>query len=81
MGSLALVMASPAWMERAECRGVPTTSVFFTTQITATARILCGRCPVRDECLSYALSDPTLAGCWAGTSERERRRMRQGKAA
>lgn len=34
-------------------------------------------CPVRQECLEYALSLPSLSiGIWGGTSQRERRRLR-----
>jgi hypothetical protein len=41
------------------------------------ARAICARCPVRVECLDYALEvgDPLL-GVWGGTSKLERRRMR-----
>jgi len=31
---------------------------------------------VQRECLDYALAHPTLVGCWGGTTERERRRLR-----
>jgi Transcription factor WhiB len=37
-------------------------------------------CPARRECLSSALADETLLGVWGGTTERERREMRRGRA-
>ena len=67
----------PAWQRRAACRGesietfVPGLGGNFTR-----ARELCGRCPVRQECLVTALADPELVGMWAGTTQRERRGIR-----
>jgi WhiB family redox-sensing transcriptional regulator len=43
---------------------------------TARAKQLCARCTVQTECLKYALAVPDLVGYWAGTNERERRRLR-----
>lgn len=38
-------------------------------------------CPVKEQCLEYALSIPRqTVGIWGGTSERERRRIRQERA-
>jgi WhiB family redox-sensing transcriptional regulator len=38
-------------------------------------------CPVREECLNYALNLPaTLVGVWGGTSQKERRRLRSETA-
>jgi WhiB family redox-sensing transcriptional regulator len=46
------------------------------------AKSVCRRCAVSDECLKYALANPSLKGIWAGTSERRRRALRkQGPAA
>jgi WhiB family redox-sensing transcriptional regulator len=42
-------------------------------------RQLCGRCPVREECLAFALADESLTGVWDGTNERERRAWRKAK--
>ena len=35
----------------------------------STAKALCVACPVRRDCLSYALASPDLVGIWAGTDE------------
>ena len=50
----------------------------FPTAVVPTARAkqLCARCTVRAECLRYALAVPDLVGYWAGTNERERRKLR-----
>jgi WhiB family redox-sensing transcriptional regulator len=37
-------------------------------------------CPVRPECLDYALADTDLNGIWAGTSEQGRRELRRRSA-
>ena len=39
------------------------------------AKSLCGDCPVRVECLEYALAHRVEYGVWGGASERERRRI------
>ena len=69
----------PSWHRRAACRGKGTDWWFPSHGgINDAARAVCEACPVRRECLSFALEAPeALAGIWAGTSERERRRMRR----
>lgn len=42
----------------------------------ATAKEICHRCPVREQCLEYAMGNAGLRGVWGGASERQRRRMR-----
>jgi WhiB family redox-sensing transcriptional regulator len=44
---------------------------------TRAAKALCARCPVRPECLAYALTHDERFGIWGGTSERDRRRMKR----
>jgi WhiB family redox-sensing transcriptional regulator len=68
----------PGWQRRAACRGTGTDLWFATdTEALEGARAVCGACPVRRDCLAYALASHKLVGIWAGTDERERRRMRQ----
>jgi WhiB family transcriptional regulator, redox-sensing transcriptional regulator len=38
---------------------------------------ICMACPVREECLDYALSNDERFGIWGGLSERERRRAKR----
>ena len=50
------------------------------------AKALCATCPVRGECLAYAISRPEKYGTWGGLNEEERaserrRRMRRANAA
>jgi WhiB family redox-sensing transcriptional regulator len=64
------------FMLHAKCRGM-NPSVFFPTDGAGfeAARRICLECPVRTECLEYALEHRIDQGAWGGTSERERRRI------
>ena len=68
----------PAWMRRAACAGVEV-DVFFPGPRASgeQARRLCATCPVRAECLAFAVDDRTTVGIWGGTDENERRRLRR----
>lgn len=72
------------WTERAECRGWPT-NIFFPERNDAggvpLARRICATCPVRTECLRWALDNDEQFGIWGGTSQRERRRIRRTETA
>jgi WhiB family transcriptional regulator, redox-sensing transcriptional regulator len=41
------------------------------------AKRICGMCPVRTECLAFAMTEPVDHGVWGGMTERERRRYRR----
>jgi WhiB family redox-sensing transcriptional regulator len=43
---------------------------------TREAKRVCASCPVRMECLEFALANDERFGIWGGLSERERRRLR-----
>ena len=65
-----------AWMFEARCRGIDPAE-FFPSDGTGveTAQRVCAACPVRSECLEYALVNRIEHGVWGGASERERRRI------
>lgn len=42
----------------------------------AKAKLICRACPVREECLAYAMAIEEEHGVWGGLNERERRRLR-----
>lgn len=44
---------------------------------TREAKMVCQACPVKDECLEYALLNDERYGIWGGLSDRERRRLRK----
>ena len=64
------------WMEHAVCRGAAPTA-FFPSDGSGVevAQRVCESCPVRAECLEYALEHRIEHGVWGGASERERRRI------
>ena len=83
-----------AWQDAAACREAEL-SLFFGPDgerqpereiRERKAKAVCGECPVRTECLNYALSRPEKYGVWGGLNEEERaaerrRRMRRANAA
>jgi WhiB family redox-sensing transcriptional regulator len=46
----------------------------------ADAKVVCTRCPVTAECLSWALESGQDAGVWGGMSEDERRALKRRAA-
>jgi WhiB family redox-sensing transcriptional regulator len=69
---------TPAWMDAALCAGVDG-DLFFPTrgEDSWQAKQICRRCPVRFECLEYALAHGERYGIWGGLTERERRQIRR----
>jgi WhiB family redox-sensing transcriptional regulator len=78
----------PEWMDRALCaqiggdgfypdKGTPGEPAENAVTVVEAKRI-CARCPVRSDCLEYALENDERYGIWGGTSDRERRRLRAG---
>jgi WhiB family transcriptional regulator, redox-sensing transcriptional regulator len=66
----------PAWMSQAACKGL--TALFFGERgedrhSVAEARLVCAGCPVRVECLAYALEQGERFGVWGGATRDERR--------
>ena len=66
-------------VRRAEAQGSGPTSTRGTSS-NAPAKAVCSGCPVRVECLAYALAEPQLQGVWGGTSDTERRALRRHAA-
>lgn len=63
------------WREEAACRDKPT-RLFFDVAPEA-AKQVCEGCPVRAECLEFAIVTNQGYGVWAGLTEEERRRERK----
>jgi WhiB family transcriptional regulator, redox-sensing transcriptional regulator len=65
------------WRERAACRGLDP-DLFYPERGAdpKPAQRICADCPVREECLDYAMERREI-GIWGGTSEQERRRMKR----
>lgn len=67
-----------SWQESALCAQTDP-EAFFPEKggSTREAKVVCFRCPVRQECLDYALENDERYGIWGGLSERERRRAKK----
>jgi WhiB family redox-sensing transcriptional regulator len=55
----------------------PISSLGSGTHQVAQAKAVCLQCPVRAQCLSYALSSPELHGIWGATTQEERQLLRE----
>ena len=65
------------WRTQAACRGIDP-SLWFPSRgkrgvRLGLARAVCDACPVRQECLDYAVRNRILHGVWGGTTEKHRR--------
>ena len=68
-------------LDHAECKGLDP-RLFFPErgESTREAKAVCDTCPVRSDCLDWAIDTQQKHGIWGGRSERERRRIRAGHA-
>ena len=73
---------TPAWQFRAACRGEDASLFFAPSSFERKedkdrrevgAKAICARCPVRADCLEYALRIREPHGVWGGLNEIERR--------
>lgn len=79
--SLEEFLGRPAWQAWAACIDEPRSTFFLPQGGDPTrAKAICAGCEVRQECLDYALGITDLAGIWAGTGPKERRRLRVARA-
>jgi WhiB family redox-sensing transcriptional regulator len=72
------------WQYRAACRGEDAEMFFAPNYFErkeekevreGQAKAICARCPVRDECLEYALRNREPHGIWGGLNESERKAL------
>ena len=71
---------APTWRDKASCRGLDI-AAFFPVEgdaaAIARAKDVCADCPVRADCLSYAVEHNQTEGIWGGTTRQERRKLRR----
>lgn len=79
------------WIERAACAGHPDPDLWFPKDIpgrksaegsiesarAAEAKRICRGCPVRTECLTFALANKEEHGIWAATGRDKRVELRR----
>lgn len=74
----------PAWMDRGECRDDPDPDIWHpggrdavnAAIDEADAKAVCRRCPVRRDCLQWALDNDQDLGVWGGLSAKERKKLK-----
>jgi WhiB family transcriptional regulator, redox-sensing transcriptional regulator len=71
------------WLQRAACAD-ENPELFFPVGTTGpalrevdAAKRVCARCPVRGQCLSWAIRTGQASGVWGGTGEEERAALRR----
>jgi WhiB family transcriptional regulator, redox-sensing transcriptional regulator len=71
------LFASLRWQDQAACRDEDPAMFFPAVGASAAEakRFCAARCPVRFECLAYAIRRGERFGVWGGMSERERRAL------
>ncbi|MGW2639949.1 WhiB family transcriptional regulator [Streptomyces sp. NPDC001348] len=74
------------WRDHAACRHEDP-DLFFPVGTTGPAvlqarqaKTVCERCPVREQCLDWALDTSQTIGIWGGTTEGERRALKRRAA-
>lgn len=74
---------SGAWRMEAACTSVATQAFFPSGQTgtaleqAARAKLVCAACPVRMNCLEFAVTTNQEYGIWGGADEDERRSIRR----
>lgn len=68
----------PEWMERAACHDIG--DMFYVdtndeSSLALAAKRVCASCPVRIDCLAYAVDNKERFGIWGGLTATERQRM------
>lgn len=69
-----------AWRQDAACQSLPDTMFFLAGDDFAgmkRAKSVCEQCPVKDECLEFAIVTNQSLGIWGGTTPNERRQIRR----
>ena len=66
----------PGWDKNALCRHHPEPDMWYPTKLDRMSGIramrICRGCPVRMECLAYAISRGETHGIWGGMTKRRR---------
>jgi hypothetical protein len=75
------IASTQEWVNEALCAQVgPEDSLWFPDkgQSNKQAKLICAECPVRQQCLQYALDRSEQHGIWGGLSDRERKELKRG---
>ena len=76
------------WRARAACRALPSDLFFPAGELeeeaveqAEEAKAVCERCPVRTQCLEFAIASNQPYGIWGGANASERRSIRRRRLA
>lgn len=67
-------MSNRAWQTAASCSGEDP-DLWFLASLAPIAKRICRVCPVRADCLAYALEQGIDHGTWGGLTEDERHQL------
>lgn len=73
----------PDWQTRAACHAPEVDPDWFFPRVgdpATAAYAVCEQCPVRVDCLEYAIANNEQHGIWGGTNHKERRRIARRRA-
>lgn len=77
----AVTFTDMPWYEDARCRTTGDPAWFYpdggASHYSRQAKAVCSACPVRTQCLTWALENNERWGVWGGLSERERRQLQR----
>lgn len=68
-------MPTNNWMDRGRCKGTDP-EIFFEDASETLAKAICRGCPVKPDCLTWAM-DNDQDGVWGGMSSDERRKLQR----
>jgi WhiB family redox-sensing transcriptional regulator len=72
-----------SWKQQARCKGEPLSTFFIVGPLENEKQAhadwfrineLCGKCPVQQECLDYAVKNRIRQGIWGGKTFTQRRK-------
>lgn len=65
-----------SWQRSASCAGLES-SIFYppTDEESGHAKAVCAECPVRQDCLEFAITVREKEGVWGGATAAERQRL------
>lgn len=65
------------WRDQAACKDADPELFFPRTEVLAEAEAICESCPVRMDCLVYAIENNIEHGTWGGYGVRARKRIKR----
>lgn len=71
------IMGDLDWQAKAACEGMNLNSFFPDMDFLVEPEVLiaCGRCPVKENCLNWAMEHGEEFGVWGGMTEEQRRKI------